>query len=408
VASVPGRVLAAVCVTDAGPCGVPGTAAAADGGGNGDDEDDDFDDGDADEDADGSSSSTGEDLLIELDDGRLWRWTPPQGPALRPVSAWPALSPPCATLAVARMGPSRRSLALWALAASGQLLLNGRAAAAHVGSLALHSAFALAATHSHQLRCLPLVLRPAALLQALGDDSALAPAATGSGKRAAAFDEAVRAVERGSRLVAAAPGGSAVVLQMPRGNLETVHPRALVLADVRAQLAAGAFASAFVACRRHRVNLNVLCDHDPRQFAARAADFVRALAAPAHLNLFLADLRDDDVTATLYRGGLAAVAAAATATAGGTSADATVPDAPWTAATKVNTVCDLVIAAAEAVDPAHYLHSVLLALTRKTPSRLDAALLRVKTLRAAGAVDVARGALQFLAVLVKDANILCV
>jgi elongator complex protein 1 len=42
-----------------------------------------------------------------------------------------------------------------------------------------------------------------------------------------------RRVERGALAVVACPSSMALVLQMPRGNLETVYPRALVLAVVR-------------------------------------------------------------------------------------------------------------------------------------------------------------------------------
>lgn len=38
-----------------------------------------------------------------------------------------------------------------------------------------------------------------------------------------------RRVERGSRIVIAVPSSMALVLQMPRGNLETINPRALVM-----------------------------------------------------------------------------------------------------------------------------------------------------------------------------------
>jgi elongator complex protein 1 len=41
-----------------------------------------------------------------------------------------------------------------------------------------------------------------------------------------------RRIERGSRIVTAIPSTMALVLQMPRGNLETVYPRPLVLAAV--------------------------------------------------------------------------------------------------------------------------------------------------------------------------------
>jgi elongator complex protein 1 len=46
-------------------------------------------------------------------------------------------------------------------------------------------------------------------------------------------DGEVRRVERGSRIVTAVPSNMALVLQMPRGNLETVNPRPLVLEVVK-------------------------------------------------------------------------------------------------------------------------------------------------------------------------------
>ena len=50
------------------------------------------------------------------------------------------------------------------------------------------------------------------------------------------FDESIRRVERGSRIVTSVADDTKLVLQMPRGNLETVHPRALVLSAVRKHL----------------------------------------------------------------------------------------------------------------------------------------------------------------------------
>ena len=43
-----------------------------------------------------------------------------------------------------------------------------------------------------------------------------------------------RAVEQGSRIVAAPPDDIFVVLELPRGNLETIYPRSLVLPAVAA------------------------------------------------------------------------------------------------------------------------------------------------------------------------------
>lgn len=46
----------------------------------------------------------------------------------------------------------------------------------------------------------------------------------------------VRQVEQGARLLAAPPHGVRVILQMPRGNLEGICPRVLVLAGIAAHL----------------------------------------------------------------------------------------------------------------------------------------------------------------------------
>jgi elongator complex protein 1 len=46
-------------------------------------------------------------------------------------------------------------------------------------------------------------------------------------------DWETRRIERGALAVTACPSSMSLVLQMPRGNLETVYPRALVLAVVR-------------------------------------------------------------------------------------------------------------------------------------------------------------------------------
>lgn len=44
-------------------------------------------------------------------------------------------------------------------------------------------------------------------------------------------------MERGSRIVVAVPSAMSLVLQMPRGNLETISPRPFVLEVVRADVA---------------------------------------------------------------------------------------------------------------------------------------------------------------------------
>lgn len=45
-----------------------------------------------------------------------------------------------------------------------------------------------------------------------------------------------RSIERGSRIVTVVPSATTLVLQMPRGNIETIYPRPLVLQIVRHDL----------------------------------------------------------------------------------------------------------------------------------------------------------------------------
>ena len=52
----------------------------------------------------------------------------------------------------------------------------------------------------------------------------------------AAANETARKIERGSRIVCAVPADTKVVLQMPRGNLEVIYPRSLVLSATRRHL----------------------------------------------------------------------------------------------------------------------------------------------------------------------------
>jgi len=82
-----------------------------------------------------------------------------------------------------------------------------------------------------------------------------------------------------------------VVLQMPRGNLETVYPRALVLAAIRRSIEAERYDEAFFACRNQRVDMNILHDHDPDQFTSNIEKIVGQIKRAEHLDLLLSQIR---------------------------------------------------------------------------------------------------------------------
>ncbi|GIL71049.1 hypothetical protein Vretimale_4117 [Volvox reticuliferus] len=144
---------------------------------------------------------------------------------------------------------------------------------------------------------------------------------------AASRDVAVRAVEAGAMLVAC-PCGSTLtcepgsgtaadgserladvpaVLQMPRGNLEGVSPRALVLAALVGALRRRDFAEAFRLASVQRVDLNLLVDYGWPSFLAAAASFVAAVPRPSDLCDLLFALRPGSVLAEggAYAGALA-------------------------------------------------------------------------------------------------------
>ncbi|KAI8934328.1 hypothetical protein NX059_009064 [Plenodomus lindquistii] len=114
-------------------------------------------------------------------------------------------------------------------------------------------------------------------------------------------DERCRSIERGAKLVTVMPTAYSVVLQMPRGNLETVYPRALVLAAIRRSIEAERYDEAFLACRNQRVDMNILHDHDPGRFMSNIEKIVGQIKKIEHLDLLLAQLRNEDVSETMYK-----------------------------------------------------------------------------------------------------------
>lgn len=119
-------------------------------------------------------------------------------------------------------------------------------------------------------------------------------------------DERCRNIERGAKLIAVMPTNFSVVLQMPRGNLETIYPRALVLAGIRRYIEKKDYKSAYLACRNHRVDMNILHDYAPQQFLENVESVIFQLQKVGHIDLLLSQLREEDVAATMYLETLAA------------------------------------------------------------------------------------------------------
>ncbi|KAG0411515.1 hypothetical protein HPB47_011369 [Ixodes persulcatus] len=152
-------------------------------------------------------------------------------------------------------------------------------------SFRVHGKFLLLTTHAHTLRCLLLDYDLPSILD---------------GNPSASLDDSPRQLERGSLLVTSVLADGRVVLQLPRGNLETISPRALVLDRICEHLDRIEFKKAFSLMKVYRINLNLLCDHDPAAFLEHLEEFVSQIGNSTDINLFLTELSDQDVANTLY------------------------------------------------------------------------------------------------------------
>eukprot|EP00038_Savillea_parva_P028780 m.66950 g.66950 ORF g.66950 m.66950 type:complete len:1467 (-) comp8400_c0_seq1:13-4413(-) len=270
-------------------------------------------------------------------------------------------------------------LALVTLSSAGQLCLNGHLLVTNCNSFAVHDCFLLFATHTHACHFLSTRFTPAEVIATFGGTSL---------NKDIGFAE--RNLERGSRIVTVVPFGTRVVLQMPRGNLEVICPRPLLIVALQAFLDRRDYRRAFLLARKHRLNLNLLYDRNPLQFDEDLKLFPTALQDPTYINVFLSDLRDENHAATFDRGGSFA------------------PPVP--APGKRDRICDaLRTTMLESADKRHFLLSIVHAFICRSTPLYGQLLEYLRGIREQGgetnATDVDR-ALKYAAVVVKSADVL--
>lgn len=102
----------------------------------------------------------------------------------------------------------------------------------------------------------------------------------------------VRAVERGSRIVVIQ--GTRTVLQMPRGNLEGIYPRIIMLKEIIALIEAREYGKAFRLLRQHKIDINLIYDVNPEKFMSNISKFVSEVKQVDYLNLFINSLNEEE------------------------------------------------------------------------------------------------------------------
>lgn len=191
-------------------------------------------------------------------------------------------------------------------------------------------------------------------------------------------DERCRSIERGARLVTVVPSAACLILQMPRGNLETIYPRAMVVAGIRALIEQKNYKKAFSNCRTQRVDMNILYDHAPEQFMSSVPLFIDQVKKISYIDLFLSSLREENVTQTMYKD---------TRVMTGPEIDilrlngtSTGPEQiNFTATSKVNRICDAFLEVLK-TRTATNLQNIITANVCKSPPALDDGLLVVAKL----------------------------
>ncbi|OQS04776.1 RNA polymerase II elongator complex subunit [Thraustotheca clavata] len=110
-------------------------------------------------------------------------------------------------------------------------------------------------------------------------------------------------VERGAKLVTTVESGSEVILQMPRGNIEIVSPRPLLLTLVQHHVQAIKYGPALELCRKHRIDMNILVDINPTAFLenlGRLIEDIPERLRSDRLSLFMTNLHPINVCETKY------------------------------------------------------------------------------------------------------------
>ncbi|KAF5354980.1 hypothetical protein D9756_005531 [Leucocoprinus leucothites] len=211
--------------------------------------------------------------------GEIYQFTPELEGSLEKVSYFPEF---CSQTQVADVTHDNlRDKLFLGLAKSGKLYAarptyDSTTIASNATSFSIASGFIIYTATTHDAIFVPLL----SVNKLIGDEN-------GDAVKEAAKEWPQRRVERGSRIVTAVPSTMSLVLQMPRGNLETINPRPLVMEVVKQDLDAGEYRKAFFACRKHRIDLNVIVEHDRAKFLQSVASFVEQVHEADHLNLFL-------------------------------------------------------------------------------------------------------------------------
>ncbi|CAH8588293.1 unnamed protein product [Schistosoma rodhaini] len=195
------------------------------------------------------------------------------------------------------------------------------------------------------------------------------------------YNDNLHPIESGAIIVTATPSDTKVILQMPRGNLEEIHPRALVLAHLSKLLNNKQYEQAVQMMRRHRINFNLLHDYNPNLFLSNIKQFLQSIDDPDLITLFISDLVEEDVTETIYHKFYSKSSERHRSTL---------------ATSKLDRITDILIDEMEKYNPTKLIVPIITCYAKKVPPNYEAGLLRLKLLHESGDINTWNNGLRHL------------
>jgi len=199
------------------------------------------------------------------------------------------------------------------------------------------------------------------------------------------------------------PEKPVAVLQLPRGNLEGIYPRALVLPYLMSCISKREFAIALDMMRRHKVDMNLVVDINPVTFLENSNSDKNSMSGVQHLvgqvqnidhlNLFIAGLSNENITEwriqvpPWFQEGTGVLSENES---GYTNINGAAKTGAFDFATKVNQVCSKmrdamietqnngVTVFGESIDNSHFLQPILSTFAKENPPKLEDALALIK------------------------------
>lgn len=234
-------------------------------------------------------------------------------------------------------------------------------------SFCVHVGFLIFTTRSHLLYCVLLDTKSSlsssinseiipSVTDALDSSEDLPQLQEGHG--------ATRPIDRGSLIVTSLRGKTDIILQTPRGNLETISPRPVVFEEVDRLAKGGEYGKAFDLCRRQRVDMNHIVNANFEVFLRDIGEFVAQVRDANHLSVFMTFLNGEP--------------------------------------SKTNAVCRAIVQTLRNMgNSLEFTSAILTGLVRQEPSDIKTALEEIARVREVS-MDEGSSAVDFLFVLVKD------